>query len=73
MRESLKLRLEPRSFQDGSGWYALAIWGHRPPEEIGRFATKEQVEDWIAEVLNIWTWFRDSDAKLVRSAKNTNS
>jgi len=64
MKESLiNLKLEPRRFQDARGWYALAIWGDRPPEQVGFFATKEEAEEWIAEVLSIWTRFKGNAPK----------
>jgi hypothetical protein len=58
---SKNLRLESRPRRDGFGWYGLAIWGNRPPEQIGFFSTKAEAEEWIAEVMSIWERFKGDE------------
>jgi hypothetical protein len=39
--------LSPHAFEDGSGWYVEAYWIGRPPEQLGRFASYSEANEWI--------------------------
>lgn len=40
-------KLEARERRDGSGWYALVIWGDRPYEQVGGFRSQVEAQHWI--------------------------
>jgi hypothetical protein len=40
--------LNPRAFEDGSGWYVEVYWIGRPAERLGRFTAYSEASDWIA-------------------------
>jgi hypothetical protein len=39
--------LNPRAFEDGSGWYIEVYWIGRPAEQLGRFAVYAAASEWI--------------------------
>lgn len=47
-------KLEPRELRDGSGWYALVIWGDRPSEQVGGFASETEARHWIDHSAAAW-------------------
>jgi hypothetical protein len=52
--------LNPRSFEDGSGWHVEAYWIGRPPERLGRFATYSEANDWIVLESATYLYFANS-------------
>jgi hypothetical protein len=40
--------LTSRFLEDGSGWYVEVYWIARPMEQLGRFVSYSEANDWIA-------------------------
>jgi hypothetical protein len=46
--------MRPRELKDGSGWYVLVQWKDRPSEQVGRFSSEAEAQDWVEHSSASW-------------------